>query len=259
MMLRLGLWQGEGVPDNRVATLQEVERVLANAVEAGASLVVFPEGYLTGYYIPELKTDDLADVEEALVAVGRIAAEKAVPVVMGAHVLSAEGTRNAAIAFSSAGEELGRYYKRLLFGDWDKETFVPGSHPTRFEIDGLSVGVLICYDVEFPELVREEAQAGTDLVVVPTALMSPHQRIARQLVPVRSMENQIFLGYANRTGAEHGLDFVGLSSISGPNGESLASAETAPKLLLADLDPGLLQHERADNSYLEDLERFRNG
>ncbi|SEO37277.1 Predicted amidohydrolase [Salinihabitans flavidus] len=259
MMLRLAMWQGEGVPDDRAATLQEVERVLADAVEAGADLVVFPEGYLTGYHIPELKADDLADVEEALNAVGRIAAEKAVPVVMGTHVVSAEGVRNAAVVFSSSGEELGRYYKRLLFGAWEKQTFVPGSHPTLFEISGLRVGVLICYDVEFPELVREQAQAGADLVVVPTALMSPHERVARQLVPVRSMENQIFLGYANRTGSEFGLDFVGLSSINGPNGETLASAGTVPKLLLADLDPGLLQRERAENSYLKDLERFRNG
>lgn len=136
---------------------------------------------------------------------------------------------------------------------------MPGSHSMRFEIAGLRVGVLICYDVEFPELVRAEAQAGADLVVVPTALMAPHERIARQLVPVRSMENQIFLGYANRTGSEYGLDFVGLSSINGPNGETLTSAGKAPKLLLADLDPGLLRRERAAASYLDDLERFRNG
>lgn len=258
-MLRLAMWQGEGVPDDRAATLEAVERVVSDAVEAGAGLVVFPEGYLTGYHIPGLKAADLTDVEEALATVGRIAADKAVAVVMGTHVLSEEGLRNSAVVFSPAGEELGRYHKRMLFGAWEQETFVPGTHTMRFEVAGLRVAVLICYDVEFPELVREEAQAGADLVVVPTALMSPHERIARQLVPVRSMENQIFLGYVNRIGSEHGLDFVGLSSINGPNGETLVSAETEPKLLLADLDPGLLQRERAENSYLEDLERFRNG
>ena len=121
------------------------------------------------------------------------------------------------------------------------------------------MGVLICYDVEFPELVRQEAQAGADLVIVPTALMAPHDRIARQLVPVRAMENQLFLGYANRTGTEHGLDFVGLSSINGPNGETLAAAEAVPELLFADLDPDILRRERSVNSYLEDLDRYRNG
>lgn len=259
MMLRLAIWQGEGMPDDRSATLDEIRRVVENAGKAGAGLVVFPEGYLTGYHIPGLKADDLEDVEEALTAVGRLAADNAMPVVMGTHALSEAGIRNAAIVFSSSGQELGRYYKRLLFGDWEKETFVPGSHAIRFDLGGLRIGVLICYDVEFPELVRAEAVAGSDLVVVPTALMSPHERIARQLVSVRSMENQIFLGYANRIGSEFGLDFVGLSSINGPNGETLVSAEAAPKLLLADLDPGLLRRERAENSYLQDLEKLRNG
>ncbi|MDR9393896.1 carbon-nitrogen hydrolase family protein [Roseovarius sp. SYSU LYC5161] len=258
MMLRLAMWQGVGVPNDRVNTVREAERVVSNAAEAGADLVVFPEGYLTGYHVPGLKAADLADVEEALAAVGRIAAEQAVAVVMGSHLLSTDGVRNAAVVFSAAGEELDRYYKRLLFGAWEKKTFVPGNHPARVQIGGLRIGVLICYDVEFPELVRAEARAGTDLVVVPTALMAPHERIARQLVPVRAMENQIFLGYANRIGSESGLEFVGLSSINGPNGETLSSAGKTPKLLLADLDPGLLQRERAENSYLDDLELLRS-
>ncbi len=259
MTLKLAIWQGAGVPGDRQATLREAARVLSEAAGAGAGLVVFPEGYLTGYHIPGLTAEDLADVEEALAAVGGMAAEYALSVVMGGHVLSAEGLRNGAVVFSDTGKELGRYYKRLLFGAWEKATFVPGGHPTRFDIGGLRIGVLICYDVEFPELVRAEAQAGADLVVVPTALMAPHDRIARQMVPVRAMENQIFIGYANRTGSEHELDFVGQSSISGPNGEPLASADTAPTLLLADLDPDLLRHERAESSYLDDLGRFEKG
>lgn len=258
-MLRLALWQGAGIADDRTATLSEIERIVSEAAEAEAGLVVFPEGYLTGYHIPGLTAADLTDVEAALATVSRIAADNAISVVMGSHVLSDEGVRNAAVIFSANGEELGRYYKRLLFGPWEKETFTHGRHVTRFEVGGLNVGVLICYDVEFPELVREEAQAGADLVVVPTALMAPHDRIARQLVPVRAMENQLFLGYANRTGTEHGIHFVGLSSINGPNGETLAAAEAEPTLLLADLDRDLLERERAENSYMEDLERFRTG
>lgn len=129
MTLRLAIWQGEGVPRDRSATLQEVERVLTDATRSGAGLVVFPEGYLTGYHIPGLKTADLADVEAALAAVGRIAAEKAVPVVMGTHVLSAEGIHNAAVVFSPTGKELGRYYKRLLFGTWETKHSCPAAIP----------------------------------------------------------------------------------------------------------------------------------
>ena len=133
--------------------------------------------------------------------------------------------------------EVGRYHKRALFGAWEKATFEPGRDTLLFPCAGLSVGVAICYDVEFPELIRLYARLDAHLVVTPTALMAPHDRIARQLVPVRAMENQLFLAYCNRTGSEGDLDFVGLSRVCGPRGEVIVSASTAPELLVAELSP----------------------
>ncbi|MFS8522565.1 MAG: nitrilase-related carbon-nitrogen hydrolase, partial [Micromonosporaceae bacterium] len=60
------------------------------------------------------------------------------------------------------------------------------------ELDGLTVGLVVCYDVEFPENVRAHALAGTDLLVVPTALMHPYQFVAEALVPVRAFESQMY-------------------------------------------------------------------
>jgi hypothetical protein len=119
---------------------------------------------------------------------------------------------------------MGRYHKRTLFrrvGAGDLRARRPAAD---FDAGGLRVGVAICYDVEFPELIRAYARDGVQLVVVPTALMAPHDRVARLVVPVRALENQIFLGYANRCGQEPGLDFVGLSRICGPRGQILAEA-----------------------------------
>lgn len=257
MDLRLALWQGAGVPGDLDATLAETARVAAMAAEADAGLLVFPEGFLTGYHIPGLAPGGLPGVEEALSQVAQIAAQSGLALLMGTHLDTPEGLRNSAVAYSAEGEELGRYHKRALFGGWEKATFLPGDAPLRFACGGLSVGVAICYDVEFPELIRAEAQAGCDLVVVPTALMAPHDRIARLVVPVRAMENQIFLGYANRSGAEPELDFVGLSSIRGPRGEALAQAGEGPELLLADLDRKAIARERAAGCYLDDLARLR--
>lgn len=256
MDLRLALWQGAGVPGDLAATVAEADRVAATAAEAGAGLLVFPEGFLTGYHIPGLAPGDLPDVEAALTRLAEIAAGSGLALVMGTHLDMPEGLRNSAVAFSASGEELGRYHKRALFGGWEKATFLPGDAPLRFTCGGLSVGVAICYDVEFPELIRAEARSGADLVVVPTALMAPHDRIARLMVPVRAMENQIFLGYANRSGSEPELDFVGLSSIRGPRGEALAQAGDGPDMLLADLDRKTILRERAEGCYLGDLARL---
>ena len=254
--LRLALWQGAGVPGDLAATAAEAGRVMRLAAEKGAGLIVFPEGFLTGYHIPGLAPGGLGDVEAALGDVARAAGELGVAAVMGTALETPDGFRNSAVILSAAGEEIGRYHKRALFGAWEKATFLPGDAPFRFECGGLKVGLAICYDVEFPEIVRAEAQAGADLVVVPTALMAPHHRVARLMVPVRALENQIFLGYANRSGSEPGLDFVGLSSIRGPWGEALAEAGADPALLLADLDRAALRRARAEESYLDDLARL---
>jgi 5-aminopentanamidase len=254
--MTLALWQGAGVPDDLPATLSEVTRIATRAAEAGADLLVFPEGYLTGYHLPGLAPGGLPGVEAALSEVGAIAAAAGLGVVMGTHLEEGGALRNAAVVFDASGAELGRYAKRTLFGAWEKATFAAGERALVFEVSGMRVGVAICYDVEFPELIRAYARDGAQLVVVPTALMEPHDRIARLVVPVRAMENQIFLGYANRSGTEPDLVFTGLSCICGPRGEILAQAGSDPALLTAHLDAADLQAERTENSYLDDLARF---
>ncbi|CAM5716447.1 Carbon-nitrogen hydrolase OS=Streptomyces alboniger OX=132473 GN=CP975_05405 PE=3 SV=1 [Streptomyces alboniger] len=77
---------------------------------------------------------------------------------------------------------------------------------------------MICYDVEFPENVRAHALAGTDLLLVPTAQMHPFQFVAESVVPVRAFENQMYVAYVNRVGQEGEFEFVGLSTLAGPDG-----------------------------------------
>ena len=255
--LTLAMWQGEGVQGDLPATVAAASAIAREAKAKGADLLVFPEGYLTGYHIPGLAPGDLDGVEDALAGIGHIAAETGLCIVMGTHLETAAGLRNAAVVIARTGAEIGRYHKRALYGTWEKATFRAGNAALRFACGDLSVGVAICYDVEFPELIRAEARAGVDLVVVPTALMTPHDRVARQMVPVRAMENQIFLGYCNRTGREAGIGFVGLSSIRGPEGEALAEAGAGPELLLATLDPARRSRARDAFCYLDDLAGLR--
>ncbi len=256
--MRLALWQGAGVPGDLDGTLAEVARIAAMARQQNADLLVFPEGYLTGYYLPGLVRGGLRGVEQALADVAAIAMRHTLAIAMGTHVEAGDGLSNAAVVIDASGTELGRYAKRALFGDWERQTFQPGRAPLRFQCAGLTVGVAICYDVEFPELIRAEALAGVDLVIVPTALMAPHDRIARLLVPTRAMENQIAIGYANRVGHEGPYAFVGLSSIRGPQGEPLAAAGSEAQLLVADIDRHMIQNERAADSYLDALGRLRS-
>jgi predicted amidohydrolase len=120
------------------------------------------------------------------------------------------------------------------------------------EIDGLRLGILICYDVEFPETARALALAGADLVAVPTALVRPFDVVARTLVPARAYENQVHIAYAGLCGAEHRVAYCGLSGIAAPDGRMLARAGRRPALLTADIDLRAASASRAANPYITD-------
>ena len=113
-------------------------------------------------------------------------------------------------------------------------------------------GLLICYDVEFPETVRAHALNGAELVIVPTALMRPFDVVARIVVPARAYENQLFIAYVDRCGREGPFDYCGLSCVVGPDGSDLARAGRGEELIFADLDRSALEQSRKINTHLND-------
>ena len=133
------------------------------------------------------------------------------------------------------------YRKAFLYGDYEKRLFAAATPQACIvDVSGLKVGVLICYDVEFPENVRRLAQAGADLVAVPTALpASDHEAfISGSIIPVRAFENQVHVAYANHCGADDNFAYAGLSRVAAPDGGDARRGERRPaQLLIADIEP----------------------
>ena len=255
--LTLGICQNAGVPGAVDENLEIMEKAIADADERGIELLVFPEGFLTGYYLPELTPESVPETRRAVKRLQRVAASHSVGLVFGLHDVADGQCVNSALAISGDGSIVARYAKRALFGDWERRCFVQGRDTAIFQFGAFRVGVLICYDFEFPELVRELALAGVTLVVVPTALMEPYYPIAKHMVAVRSLENQVFVAYANRCGSEHGLKFVGNSAICGPHGNFIARAGVGDQpLLAARLNLESIKRAVLESCYLEDLERL---
>ena len=120
------------------------------------------------------------------------------------------------------------------------------------ELGGWRMGMLICYDVEFPENARKLALRGTDLIVAPTANMVPFDVIATTIVPARAYENQVYVAYANYCGSENGLEYCGLSCVAAPDGCDAARAGRDEELIICELDHGLLTASRRTATYLAD-------
>ncbi len=146
------------------------------------------------------------------------------------------------------GTLAGRYRKTHLWAADERAAFSPGDGtPLIVELGGLRCGIVICYDVEFPEVVRGLALAGAQVLLVPTAL--DDEAVARVLVPARAMENRVAIAYANHVGP----GFCGASVIAGPDGRELARAGTgAEELLVADVTAEDLARARGLGDYLAD-------
>ncbi|MFJ9087342.1 carbon-nitrogen hydrolase family protein [Streptomyces sp. NPDC102384] len=252
--MRTALLQSSGHPGSTAANLKVLDAAAGRAAAAGAGVLVTSEMFLTGYAIG----DDVARLAEpadgdAADAIAEIAHRHGLAVAYGYPERAGDAVFNCVQLISAEGARLANYRKTHLFGCFERGQFTPGDQPVvQAEVNGLRVGLMICYDVEFPENVRAHALAGTDLLIVPTAQMHPFQFVAESVVPVRAFENQMYVAYVNRVGAEGEFEFVGLSTLAGPDGVARARAGRGEELVFADADPDFLAASRAANPYLSD-------
>ncbi|MFJ4816949.1 carbon-nitrogen hydrolase family protein [Streptomyces sp. NPDC088801] len=252
--MRTALLQSSGRPGSTVENLKVLDEAAGRAAAAGAGLLVTPEMFLTGYAIGDGigRLAEPADGECAD-AIAEIATGHGLAIAYAYPERDGDAVFNSAQLISADGTRLANYRKTHLFGCFERDHFTPGNQPVvQTEIDGLRVGILICYDVEFPENVRAHALAGTDLLVVPTAQMHPFQFVAESMIPVRAFENQMYVAYVNRAGREGEFEFVGLSTLAGPDGIARTRAGRGEDLVLADVDPAFLAASREANPYLLD-------
>lgn len=254
--MRIALLQHAGSPGDAAAQLATLERQARVAAQAGARLIVTPEMFLSGYNIGADEARRLAEPSDGawFRRIAAMAQAIGIAVAYGYPELGADGqVYNAACLVADTGLRLLDYRKTHLWGELDRAMFAAGTaNRAVAEIDGIRIGLLICYDVEFPEMVRGLALAGADLVIVPTAQMEPYEFVQRRLIAVRAFENRLFVAYANRCGREAELRYYGESVVCGPDGDELARARDGDELLVADLDPDVLAAARSALPYLVD-------
>lgn len=237
--MQISIYQGpeESLSVDEHLTIMNQQAEAASG--SGSDLLIFPEMFLTGYNIGAERTRELAQSTDgsALQRAAQIAATASIAILFGFPERDDNNVYNAAVLIDESGEQKLHYRKTHLFGDIDRSAFSPGDSPCEIvELNGVKMGILICYDVEFAENVRHLALEGADLIAVPTALMVPYEFVPRKLVPARAFENQVFIAYANRCDTEGELEYYGLSCICSPDGSDLARAGENEELITAGLN-----------------------
>ena len=207
---------------------------------AGAELTIFPECALTGYCFDSI--DEARPYAESIPGPSvdkmvALCAELGGFVVFG--LLEKEGARVFnALALVGPQGLIGSYRKihlpRLgvdMYTDFGDRPFAV------YEINGLRIGMNICYDGGFPESGRCLALLGADLIVLPTNWPPGAEAAADYAINTRAMENTVYYAAADRVGVERGVPFIGKSKICDPLGKTLGYADhTHGEILYADVD-----------------------
>ncbi|PLT30027.1 hypothetical protein CUU66_09760 [Peribacillus deserti] len=100
---------------------------------------------------------------------------------------------------------------------------------------------MICYDTEFPESARSLALEGAEIILAPTANMTPFQHVQQLFIQSRAAENQVFVATTNQIGEEESTLFFGESAEANPFGEMLAKAGDQEEELVIEIDLGLIK------------------
>ncbi|AWY43002.1 carbon-nitrogen hydrolase [Pseudomonas putida] len=235
-------------------TAYNLERALAaiNACSADTQLIMFPESHLMGFPSAE----SVADVAEPLdgPTVGAIVAaarERNIAVVIGTAENDNGRFFNTTLLITPEGIAL-KYRKTHLWAS-DRGVYEAGDRYATVMWNGLRVGLLICYDIEFPETARALAQLGAELLLVTNGNMDPYGPTHRTAIMARAQENQAFALMVNRVEAgDGGLLFAGGSALVDPLGTQVFEAGREEGQFAVELDLSRLTAARQDYRYLDD-------
>jgi predicted amidohydrolase len=229
--IKLALAQISSKRENKEANLQKIETLTFKAKEQGADIAIFPEMSLTGYVVRDQFYELAETIPGSTVErVEALAKKTGMHVIFGMPELS-EKTRatvfNTAVFVGPKGL-IGKYRKMYLPTHSvfeEKRYFRPGYQTATFQTDLGNIGLCICYDLFFPEVLRLIRLKGAQLIVCISASPAVRRGYFEILTCARALENTAYLAYVNLAGVEDGLQFWGGSRLVSPAGDVLAKAK----------------------------------
>ena len=262
--LSVALAQIDPALGDRGRNLERHRQWVKQAAEAGASLLVFPELSLTGYFLKDLVPDSAIQLESK--EMRELAAlSTQLDVVLGAVIESPDHRYFNASLYFSRGELLHVHRKVYLptYGMFDEQRyFAPGDRFRSFATPFGRAGILVCEDIWHLSSAYILSLEGVDMIICPSS--SPGRGIttderlgtAESYALVCRTYAQfltMFFLYCNRVGFEDGANFWGGSMVIGPNGDIIAQHQDADEaLVLATLDLADVRRERLANPLLRD-------
>ena len=217
--------------------LVHAERLIGEAMKDSPDVVVLPETWNTGFF-PKERLEELSDSGKIKARIGELAKNYGVNIVAGS-VSNRRGGKvyNTSFVFDRSGACVAEYDKTHLFTPMGEHSYYAfGDHLSTFTLDGVKCGIIICYDIRFPEIVRSLALSGIEVLFVVSQW--PRERIAhlRTLTAARAIENQMYVVCCNSCGRAENTIFGGNSAVIDPLGNVLSLAGETEEIISAECD-----------------------
>jgi len=224
------------------------------ATEQPVDLIVFPELITTGYEMGPRFPDVAQRIPGPTVnLIAQRAGELGVHVAFG--LVSKDKVEsivyNTAVLIGPDGDLIGAYNKVHLRGE-ERIAFRAGYKIPVFDTGLGVIGLMIGWDLAFPEVARSLVLDGAELILVCASWEDPNAEEWRTYLQARAMENAVFVAAANRVGEEPSYTFFGQSAIVGPRGKIYASVdEPVEGYAVAQFDLDLVRRQREETQVLQ--------
>ncbi|WP_085993918.1 carbon-nitrogen family hydrolase [Oceanobacillus senegalensis] len=201
--------------------------------------VVLPEMWTTAYTLPELEQLADKDGEPTSSFLQDLAKTYEINIIGGSFANKKDGAfYNTSIVVNRSGEVVYTYDKAHLVPMLDEPKYLTGGKKKAevFELDGVKMGIIICYDLRFPELARSLALDGAQILYVVAEWPTVRKEHWKALQIARAIENQFYVVSCNQMGEYDGEDFAGTSMVINPWGDILkVGSENKEETVVASL------------------------
>lgn len=242
MKIRAAAIQQASIPGEVETNLDRLEEAIAS-LPSDVNLAVAPELVTTGYDLDLIRRQgrDLAEPATGP-AVRRIVhmAHRHQMTIVAGFLESANGALFDSVVVAGPGGEAATYRKTHLYPA-EQSIFTPGSELVTTNVNGLHLGMMICFEHAFPEIATTLALEGAEVVVIPSAVPTGYEHLLLLRTRARAQDNQIFVVACNMAGEP----FCGNSLIVDPRGDILARAGQEVETIIAILDHEAVAFERA--------------
>lgn len=201
-------------------------------------LIIFPELAATGYFLSP-GIGELAEHQNGKIAqfMSETARTNETYIVYGYVERGDHGeTYNSLRLIDRHGEMIANY-RKIHITELEKGIFTPGNEVVSVQTELGHLGLMICWDLAFPELARLLALKGADMLVVPTAWERPYDEPYARFGTARAIDNTLYVAVCNHVGQSENLSFFGGSGLYGPDGGQVALEEKEEeRVVIAEVD-----------------------